>query len=154
MRARRSRVTFAIESPEFLPSIVGATDTPFLPGNRVDVLNNGDEFYPSMLEAIHGARRTITIEAYIYWAGDIGRRFAEVLAAKAREGVTVKVLLDAVGSATISDDIVDTFVTSGSTDTIASRVVARYGDIVERVSFDTSGRLDADRVATILAGFR
>jgi cardiolipin synthase len=96
---------FAIESPEFLASIAGVTGTPFVPGNRIDIYNNGDEFYPAMLEAINQARRTITIEAYIYWAGDIGRRFAEALAAKARSGVTVKILLDAVGSATISDEI-------------------------------------------------
>ncbi len=99
---------FAIESDEFLPSISGATDTPFLPGNRVEILNNGHEFYPAMLEAINRAERSITIEAYIYWAGDIGRRFAEVLAAKARAGVPVKILLDAVGSATISDEILNT----------------------------------------------
>jgi hypothetical protein len=57
-------------------------------------------------------------------------------------------------SAMITDEIVDTFVTSGTTDTIASRVIERYGDIVERVSFDASGRLTPDRVATIIAGFR
>ncbi|HXG66877.1 MAG TPA: cardiolipin synthase [Blastocatellia bacterium] len=96
---------FAIESDEFLPSMTGATDTPFLPGNRIDVLNNGDQFYPAMLAAIEQAQQSITIEAYIYWAGDIGRRFAETLAAKARAGVTVKILLDAVGSSSISDEI-------------------------------------------------
>jgi cardiolipin synthase A/B len=96
---------FALASAEFLPTITGATDTPFLPGNRIDVLNNGDEFYPVMLDAIQQAERSITIEAFIYWAGDIGRRFAEALAAKARSGVPVKILLDAVGSASMSDEL-------------------------------------------------
>jgi cardiolipin synthase len=75
---------FAIESSEFLPSLAGATNTPFAPGNRIDIFNNGDQFYPAMLEAIGRARRTITIEAYIYWAGEIGRKFAEAIAARAR----------------------------------------------------------------------
>lgn len=96
---------FAIDSPEFLASITGATDAPFIPGNKLEIYNNGDEFYPPMLQAIEGAQKTITIEAYIYWAGDIGRRFAEALANKARSGVTVKLLLDAVGSSTISDEL-------------------------------------------------
>ena len=36
------------------------------------ILNNGDEFYPAMLDAIARAQASITIEAYIYWAGEIG----------------------------------------------------------------------------------
>jgi hypothetical protein len=56
---------FAIDSDEFLPSIAGATDMTFLPGNQIRILNNGDEFYPAMLDAIEGAHRSITIEAYI-----------------------------------------------------------------------------------------
>ncbi|HZS09201.1 MAG TPA: phospholipase D-like domain-containing protein [Blastocatellia bacterium] len=104
---------FAIDSAEFLPSIAGATDTPFLPGNRIDILNNGDGFYPAMLDAIERAERSITIEAYIYWAGEIGRRFAEALAAKARAGMPVKILLDAVGSATISDELLNTMKAGG-----------------------------------------
>ena len=104
---------FAIESDGFRASIAGATDAPFLTRNRIAVFNNGDEFYPPMLAAIEQARHTITIEAYIYWAGDIGQRFADALAAKARAGVVVKVLLDAVGSATISDEITNTLKTGG-----------------------------------------
>lgn len=98
---------FSIDSAEFLPSMAGATDTPFTSGNRVDILNNGDEFYPSMLEAIGGAERSITMEAYIYWEGEIGKRFAELLADKARSGVTVKILLDAVGSSAIGSQILE-----------------------------------------------
>ena len=99
---------FTIESSEFLPSITALTDTPFAAGNRVDILSNGDEFYPAMLDAIAQAQRTITIEAYIYWAGEIGKKFAQAISAKSRAGVKVKILLDAVGSSTISDEILDT----------------------------------------------
>ncbi|HKG23853.1 MAG TPA: phospholipase D-like domain-containing protein [Blastocatellia bacterium] len=104
---------FAIESPEFLSTISGATDTPFVQGNRIEILSNGDQFYPSMLAGIEQAQKSITIEAYIYWAGDIGRRFADALAAKAGSGLEVKILLDAVGSSSISDEIMETLVAGG-----------------------------------------
>lgn len=104
---------FAIDSAEFLASITGATNAPFINNNRVDIYNNGDEFYPPMLQALEQAQKTITIEAYIYWAGEIGRRFAQALAAKASSGVTVKILLDSVGSSTISDEIMQTLEKGG-----------------------------------------
>ena len=99
---------FSIDSDEFLATIAGATGVPGLRGNSIEVLNNGDEFYPVMLREIAGARESITIEAYIYWAGEIGRKFADALAAKARQGIPVKILLDAVGSATIGTEILET----------------------------------------------
>jgi cardiolipin synthase A/B len=104
---------FSLDSDEFLTTITGATGVPILAGNRIDMLHNGDEFYPVMLEEIGRAQVSITIEAYIYWAGEIGRRFAEALAAKAREGIPVKILLDAVGSATIGSDILETLEKGG-----------------------------------------
>src|ERR1051325_10009880 len=58
---------FAIESEEFLSTVTGATGAAFLRGNSFAVFNNGDQFYPAMMEAIEQARRSITIEAYIYW---------------------------------------------------------------------------------------
>jgi cardiolipin synthase len=103
----------AIESDEFLTSIAGATGSPFIAGNRIDILNNGDEFFPPMLEAIAEAQSTITMEAYIYWAGEIGQRFAEALSARARAGVRVKLLLDAIGSSDIGDEIVRTLEEAG-----------------------------------------
>jgi cardiolipin synthase len=95
----------AVDDEEFLPTMTGATGVPCVPGNRIDILNNGDQFYPAMLEAIQRAEVSITIEAYIYWAGDIGRRFAEALAAKAAAGLRVKILLDAVGSTRVGEEI-------------------------------------------------
>jgi hypothetical protein len=45
--------------------------TAIVEGNRVDVLLNGDEIFPSMLAAIRGAQTSITFESYIYWSGTI-----------------------------------------------------------------------------------
>jgi cardiolipin synthase len=95
-----------VESDEFLTTIAGATGIPFVAGTRLDILNNGDEFYPAMLEDIARAELSITIEAYIYWAGDIGMAFAKALAERSRAGVRVKILLDAIGSSDIGDEVV------------------------------------------------
>jgi cardiolipin synthase A/B len=97
-----------VDSPEFLDGVVGTTGVPLLEDNLVDLLNNGDEFYPAMLDAIRGARRSITIEAYIYWHGEIGLEFARAIAERARAGVAVKILLDTVGSATVGREILRT----------------------------------------------
>jgi cardiolipin synthase A/B len=86
---------------------------PFLDGTRVRALVNGDEIFPPMLAAIRGAKRSITFETYIYWAGDIGQEFADALAERARQGVKVHVLLDWVGSAKMDESLVATLSTAG-----------------------------------------
>ena len=73
----------------------GAIGTPFTEGNRIRRLRNGDQIFPAMLDAIARAERSVELLSYVYWRGDIAARFAEALAAKAREGVAVRVLLDA-----------------------------------------------------------
>ena len=98
----------SIESNEFLDTIAGASGVPFVEGNAVELLNNGDAFYPRMLEAIEGAHASITIEAYVYWAGEVGLLFACSLAERAKGGVKVKILLDAIGSASIGSEILET----------------------------------------------
>lgn len=99
---------FDVGDPDFLPTMTGATGVPLSSGNRIDVLNNGREFYPAMLEAIREAGASITVEAYIYWAGEIGLEFARAMAERSAAGVQVKILLDTVGSATIGQEILET----------------------------------------------
>src|SRR6195256_4610712 len=67
-------------------------------GNRVEILTNGDRFYPAMLDAIRGARETVNMECYIFKKGAIGDAFVEALAARARAGVRVTIVMDAIGS--------------------------------------------------------
>ncbi|MEX2619317.1 MAG: phospholipase D-like domain-containing protein [Egibacteraceae bacterium] len=78
-----------------LEALLGA---PTAVGNRVDVLRNGDEIFPAMLEAIRAAERTVDLLTFIYWDGAIGRTFADALAERASGGVRVRVLLDALGA--------------------------------------------------------
>lgn len=96
---------FSTKSAEFLSTMAGATGVPMISGNRLQILNNGDEFYPAMLEEIGKARFSITMEQYIFASSEIGRKFAQALADAAGRGVTVKLLLDAVGGASFGSDM-------------------------------------------------
>lgn len=66
-------------------------------GNRIEVLTNGPQFYPAMLAAIRSARETVNMECYIFKKGEIGTQFIDALAERARAGVKVTVVLDAIG---------------------------------------------------------
>ncbi len=57
-------------------------------------------------------------------------------------------------SALITDDMVDAFSVQGAPDEIGGIVLARYGDLVQRISFDTSAQLDPERATRVLAGLR
>ena len=136
---------FAVESEEFLDTVAGATGMPFIDGNQIELFNNGDEFYPAMLTAIEKAEFSITIEAYIYWAGDIGLRFARALATRAQDGVAVKILLDAVGSATIGSEILKTLESGGCQLAWYNRIrwytVGRFNHRTHRKSLIVDGRI-------------
>jgi cardiolipin synthase A/B len=73
-------------------------NVPVLRGGSAEVLQNGDAFYPAMLEAITGAKDTINFEVYIFESDDTGRRFIEAFKERARAGVEVRLLLDWFGS--------------------------------------------------------
>jgi cardiolipin synthase len=88
-------------SAEFLSTMAGATGVALIPGNKVTLYQNGAEFYPAMLAAIGAAQTSITMEQYIFSAGKVGREFAQALAQRARAGVRVKLLIDAVGGSAI-----------------------------------------------------
>lgn len=68
-----------------------------IPGNRVVLLQDGPAVYDAMLELIAGARHFIHFENYIIHADRTGRRFADALIARAREGLAVRVLYDWFG---------------------------------------------------------
>jgi cardiolipin synthase A/B len=89
---------YASDDPQFLRSMGLLLGPPVVGGNRFEVLVNGDEIFPSMLEGIRAAQKSITFETFIYWSGAIGEDIARALSDKARAGVAVHVLLDWVGS--------------------------------------------------------
>ena len=69
-----------------------------VPGNQVRLLIDGPDAYGAMLDVIRRATRWIHFENYIIRSDTAGWRFAELLAARAREGIHVRVLYDGLGS--------------------------------------------------------
>ena len=104
---------YSVEDPQFRRTLNVLLGPQLLAGNKVQALVNGDEIFPAMLKAIEGARRTITFETYVYWEGDIGRRFTDALVERARAGVKVHVLFDAVGSGKIDRKFVQLLADAG-----------------------------------------
>lgn len=102
-----------LEDARFLDELGLLLGPPFMRGTKVRTLLNGDGIFPPMLAAIRGAQKSITFETYIYWAGEIGRAFAEALAERAHHGVRVHVLLDWVGSATMDASLVTLMTEAG-----------------------------------------
>ena len=78
----------------YLAALVGAQLTR---GNRYEVLTNGNQIFPAMLEAIRGARRRISFETYIYDVGEVATQFTSALEEAARRGVRVNLVVDSVG---------------------------------------------------------
>jgi cardiolipin synthase len=85
-------------SDHFVRVLESTCQTHLEPGNRVDVLTNGDTFYPAMLAAIRSARETVNMECYIFKKGEIGDEFIRALSERARAGVRVTLVMDAIGS--------------------------------------------------------
>lgn len=80
--------------------LVGAE---FTRGNLVETLVNGDEFFPAMLDAIRAAKRSITLESYIWASGHISNQFIEALTERARAGVKVHIIVDGMGTLKLND---------------------------------------------------
>jgi cardiolipin synthase len=84
-----------IASNEAFSRVAGA---PLVPGNRVRLLKDAAENYPAWLDAMRSAQRRIHFESYIIHDDETGEMFAELLVAKAREGVKVRLLYDWIGA--------------------------------------------------------
>ena len=89
---------YTVRDPQFLWTVANLFGASLKGGNSVRTFSNGDAIFPAMLEAIRGARKTVTLETYIFDNGRLAKTFAEALTARARAGVKVSVLMDAVGS--------------------------------------------------------
>ncbi len=83
--------------PVFIDSLGPLLGAELTRGNRVQLLANGDRFFPAMLEAIASAKKSITLESYIWSSGIVSDRFIAALVERARAGVKVHVMVDGMG---------------------------------------------------------
>ncbi|WP_258604268.1 phospholipase D-like domain-containing protein [Mesorhizobium sp. AR10] len=106
---------FDASDPQFARTMTSFSQGQMFSSNAVQTLVNGDEIFPSMLQAIRAAHSTVDMETYIYWSGAVGHEFASSLAAKAKEGVEVRVLIDWVGSLPFDEDLIHIMTSAGVT---------------------------------------
>jgi len=88
----------SVHHKDFLYTIQSTCQAALHHGNRVTILTDGPAFYPAMLEAIRGAKRSINMECYIFQHGKVATEFIDALSERARNGVNVTIVVDAIGS--------------------------------------------------------
>jgi cardiolipin synthase A/B len=99
--------------PSFFPTIESYALTPIVGGNRIDLLLNGEQIFPAMLDAIRSAEKSITFAQYIYEGGPIAETMTSALADSCRRGVTTNILLDGFGALQMPPVLRDTLTDAG-----------------------------------------
>ena len=94
-----------VRTKEFAETMAAVAKTPWTQGNGIRTLENGGVFFPAMLKAVKGARRSITFESFINRRSLPVVTFSEAFASRARAGVKVHVILDAFASQQFGDDL-------------------------------------------------
>lgn len=90
-----------------LTNMIYQTDrSPLTTNNKAELLINGEEKFPAVLEALRNAKHHIHIEYYIYEDDEIGRAIEEIMIEKAKEGIEVRFIYDDFGSASIRKSLV------------------------------------------------
>lgn len=82
-------------------------------GNRIRLLENGEEFYPAVFAAIEGAKKEVVLETFILFEDKVGLELHRVLLAAAQRGVEVDVMVDGFGSPDLSQNFVETLTNAG-----------------------------------------
>lgn len=103
----------AVTSPEFLVSMAGTLGTPLRKGGTVQLLNNGDAFFPSLLESIKGAERSINFLVFIWEPGQVSDQVFAALLERAKAGVEVRLLLDGYGGLKTPDEGIEALRAAG-----------------------------------------
>jgi cardiolipin synthase len=97
-RPFRVKVPDLRDFEEALPSIAGMTRAVILEGNTAEIVQNGDEYFPSLFADFAAARETIHYETFVWEKGAICDDMEEAFTARARDGIEVRLTVDAMGS--------------------------------------------------------
>jgi cardiolipin synthase len=113
-RHRDPTLKIEVEAPieEAMHSLAGLTLGSAVPGNRVEVHENG-AFFDVLIEGIRAAQHSVHFETYLWKDGQLGRRMAEAFIDRARAEVKVRVLLDAEGSKEAGKEVVERMRSAG-----------------------------------------
>ena len=101
------------EARELSQMVLGTTGIPPSTARSVKLLIDGGQKYPALLDAIANAKQHIHVEYYIFLGDQIGLQILKALEEKAREGVKVRLLIDAVGSAKLRRSMLNALIDAG-----------------------------------------
>jgi cardiolipin synthase len=104
-----------VGSPGYRWAAEALTGFPISEGSSAEPLVNGDRIFPALLDTIRGAERTLCLETYVYWTGEIANEVAAAVCERAEAGVQCKVLVDAVGALKMESDLLDRMGRAGAT---------------------------------------
>jgi cardiolipin synthase len=93
-----------VDSPAFAAAVSHLVNAPIEQGGTVEILNNGDAFLPSLVQAIDNARTSINFLVFMWEDGAFSDRVLDALIRRQRQGVAVRVLLDGLGARRAPDD--------------------------------------------------
>jgi cardiolipin synthase len=102
-----------VTDPAFVATMEAYTNAAVTPGNRVDVLLNGDQIFPAQVEAIRSARKSITYAQYFYEDGRPAVQIVKAISERCRAGIRARVLLDAFGSMKMPPELTQELEQSG-----------------------------------------
>ena len=105
---------YTASSPEFQQSAGALLGPDFVAGNTITTLVNGVQIFPAMLTAIRAAKHSVNFESYWFTDGQVGREFTEALAERARAGVKVSAIFDALGTMDMGDENLARLRTAGA----------------------------------------
>jgi cardiolipin synthase A/B len=102
-----------VDSPEFLRAAEALTGAPISHGNEAEVLINGDQIFPAFLDTLTSAERTLNLQTYVYWRGEIAHEVASAVCERAKAGVQCRVILDALGAAKMETGLISAMERAG-----------------------------------------
>lgn len=111
LSTQRSAKTTTGNSP--LEQVADVLDTPISGGNAFQLLIDGDAFFDAILEGIRQAQKYVYVAFYIIRDDETGNRFADALIERAKEGITVRLLYDEIGSVRLSQSYLDRLTEAG-----------------------------------------
>ena len=82
-------------------------------GNRIQLLENGEAFFPRVFGAIQRAQQSVLLETFILFEDEVGKALHRELLAAARRGVKIEMMVDGYGSPDLSDDFVSSLTSAG-----------------------------------------
>ena len=102
-----------LDSHQFLGLVTAVVDAQLLGRSSVKVLTDGRAFYEAELAAIRAARHSVHLEAFVFRPGEVSEWFLEALTERARAGVAVRVVIDAIGSVSMRKKRFDLLMAAG-----------------------------------------